>query len=33
MIEVPGAGHTDVIAIGGEAVLNQIVQFLGTSVT
>ena len=28
ILEVPGAGHADVITIGGEAVLEQVVQFL-----
>ena len=32
IVEVPGAGHTDVIAIGGEPVLKQLVQFLRDSV-
>ena len=33
MIEVPGAGHADVISIGGEAILDQIVRFLQGAVT
>ncbi|WP_168222167.1 ComEC/Rec2 family competence protein [Aquisphaera giovannonii] len=28
LIEVPGAGHTDVIAVGGEPLLGQVVAFL-----
>jgi hypothetical protein len=27
-IEVPGAGHADVVAIGGDALLDRILQFL-----
>ena len=27
-IEVPGAGHADVVAIGGDALLERILQFL-----
>jgi uncharacterized protein len=27
-IEVPGAGHSDVVAIGGDALLEHIVRFL-----
>ena len=27
-IEVPGAGHADVVAIGGDALLERIIQFL-----
>ena len=33
ILEVPGAGHTDVITIGGEPVLHQLVQFLRDRVT
>ena len=27
-VEVPGAGHADVVAIGGDALLERILQFL-----
>jgi pimeloyl-ACP methyl ester carboxylesterase len=27
-IEVPGAGHADVVTIGGDALLGQVMQFL-----
>jgi pimeloyl-ACP methyl ester carboxylesterase len=31
-IEVPGAGHADVITIGGEPVLEQVMRFLGEAI-
>jgi hypothetical protein len=33
MIEVPGAGHADVITKGSAAILERIVQFLQNAVT